>query len=222
MEKISVIIPAYNAEKYLVEAAASIQNQNWKGEMEIIIIDDGSTDNTLTIAKKIGGIVLTKEKGGAASARNMGIRNASGELLFFFDADDIAATGALEQLYEPMLRDKKFFAVFGKAQDFLSPELSAEQISLLQIRKEPYGGVLPGCALIRREAFEKIGLFDESLKTGETVAWQINLREAKLPTVNIDCVTLNRRLHLTNTGRVNNRQEMQDYAAILRRRMKKE
>lgn len=221
MDKLSVIIPAYNAGKYLAEAAASVREQGWQGEMEVIIINDGSEDATLSVARKVGDIVLSKERGGAAAARNMGIRNSSGELLLFLDADDILSHGAVGRLYEPMHGNKEVIAVFGKARDFCSPELSAEQVEHLQARKEPYGGVLPGCALIRREAFEKIGLFDESLKTGETVAWQMNLRERKIPVVSIDYVTLNRRLHMSNTGRLNTRQEMQDYAAILRRRIKK-
>lgn len=221
MEKISVIIPAYNAEKYLAEAVASVRSQNWRDEMEIIIIDDGSVDGTVSVARVTGDLVLSKRRGGAASARNMGIRNSSGELLFFLDADDLVTNEALERLYEPMLTDKEVIAVFGRAQDFISPELSEEQRSRLQVRREPYGGVLPGCALIRREAFERIGLFEESLKTGETVAWQMRLREAKMPVVTVDYVALRRRLHLTNTGRVSIRQEMKDYAAILRERMRK-
>lgn len=221
MEKLSVIIPAYNAEKYLAQAVSSMREQAFGGEMEVIIVNDGSEDGTLAVAQKVGDIVLSKERGGAATARNMGIRNSSGGLLFFLDADDIVTKGALERLYEPMLANKEAAAVFGKARDFLSPELSAEQMGRLQVRENPYGGVLPGCALIRREIFEKIGLFDESLKTGETLGWQMNLRESKMPVLSIDYVTLKRRLHLTNTGRLNARQEMQSYAEILRRRMKK-
>lgn len=220
MEKLSVIIPAYNAEKYLTEAVLSVKQQGWCGEIEMIMIDDGSEDGTLSIAKKLGDIVLTKDKGGAASARNMGIKAASGDFILLLDADDVLTEGALKRLYEPFCSNKEIAAVFSRAQDFISPELTIEQKKGLCVRKESYGGVLPGCSLIRREVFEMIGLFDETLKTGETVAWQMKLRDAKIPVVNLDFVSMNRRLHMTNTGRVSARQEMADYAAILRKRMR--
>lgn len=221
MEKLSVIIPAYRAEKYLPEAAASVRGQGWPGVMELIIIDDGSEDGTLDLAKRLGDVVLTKQRGGAASARNMGLRAATGGLFLLLDADDLLTAGALEALYAPLSARPELMGVFSRARDFLSPELTPEQKSALRPRRDSYGGVLPGCSLIRREVFEQIGLFDESLRTGETVAWQMKLRDAKLPTANIDYVTLERRLHLTNTGRADPRRELLDYAAILRGRMKK-
>lgn len=221
MEKISVIIPAYCAERYLAEAVESVRKQCWAGRIEIIIVNDGSEDHTLEIAQGLGDIVLTKKRGGAASARNLGIRKASGELFLLLDADDTLSFGALMNLYEPFVAHTEIMAVFGKARDFLSPELTLKQKSELCIRKKPYSGFLSGCALIRREVFDRLGLFDEALKTGETVAWQIKLRDAKIPTLQIDDVTVNRRLHMNNTGRLAAFQEMSDYAEILRRRMKK-
>lgn len=221
MEKISVIIPAFNAEKYLAETIESVKKQNWHGESQIIIIDDGSEDGTISVAKSKGGIVFSKERGGAASARNMGIRFAVGKILLFLDADDVLRPGAFSSLFEPLVSHTEIMAVFGRAQDFISPELTSEQRNGLYCRKNPYSGVLPGCALIQREVFDKIGFFDEKLKTGETVAWQMKLRDAKIPIVNINVVTVDRRLHMNNTGRLAADQELSDYAAILRRRMKK-
>lgn len=222
MERLSVIIPAYNAEKYLAEAVDSVRKQNWTDEIEIIIIDDGSEDYTLSIAKKLGGLVISKERGGAASARNLGICHATGELLFFLDADDIVQPGAFENLYKPFRDSNGTMAVFGKAEDFRSPELTEAQKKLLITRNAPYGGVLPGCAFIRKEVFNKIGLFDETLKSGETIAWQMALRDAHIPVEAVDFITILRRLHLSNTGRLNKKQEMRNYAAILRRRINNE
>ena len=69
---LSVIIPAYNAEKYLSEAIASVRPQSWEGVMEIIVIDDGSTDRTVEIARESGCIVITQNRQRAAHARNEG------------------------------------------------------------------------------------------------------------------------------------------------------
>lgn len=103
--KISVIIAAYNAEKYLAESIYSAVNQSMNNEdYEIIVINDGSTDSTLSILqsyqKKYSNIkIINKENGGPSSARNLGLEQAKGEYIYFFDADDIMEKDSLEALY---------------------------------------------------------------------------------------------------------------------------
>lgn len=219
MEKLSVIIPVYNGEKYLAEAVASAKEQRWPGGTEIVIVDDGSTDGTLPLARTLGDVVFTQPRGGAAKARNAGVGAASGAWIMFLDADDVLTEHAAEELYAPFAARPELMAVFGRAEDFLSPELTAEQAAALCIRSGSYGGVLPGCALLRRAVFQRVGLFDEALASGETVAWQMKLRAAGLALAQIEAVTLRRRLHLTNTGRADREREMKNYADILRKRM---
>lgn len=103
--KISVIVPAYNAGKYFENCIKSIVNQTYKN-LEIIIVDDGSTDSTPQAcdewAEKDSRIkVIHKENGGAASARNIGLDNATGEYIGFVDADDYIDV----DMYEIMLND---------------------------------------------------------------------------------------------------------------------
>lgn len=217
---LSVIIPAYQAEKYIAQAVASVRQQNWPGEMEIIVIDDGSADQTVAVAENLNVKVLRKSQGGAASARNMGLRTATGDLILLLDADDMLTPGSLDAMYDALTAGQ-VNAVFSMAEDFISPELTDAQKAELKPRPTAYGGVLPGCSLIRREVFDTIGLFDDTMKSGETVAWQMKLRDAGIKTVQIPTVTLRRRLHLTNTGRLHQKQEMANYAALLRKRMKK-
>lgn len=100
--KVSVIIPAYNAEKYLSEAVESVLNQTLSG-IEILIIDDGSTDDTAMIAdtycKKYENVrVIHKANEGVSKARNVGIASASGEYVIFLDSDDALSPNALELL----------------------------------------------------------------------------------------------------------------------------
>ena len=217
---LSVIIPAYQAEKYIEQAVASVRQQNWSGELEIIVIDDGSSDNTAVVAETLDVKVIRKAQGGAASARNMGLRTAAGDLILLLDADDMLIPGSLDAMYDA-LADQLTQAVFTMAEDFISPELTDQQKAELKPRTAAYAGVLPGCSLIRRSVFETIGLFDDTMRSGETVAWQMKLRDAGIKTVQIPTVTLRRRLHLTNTGRLHQKQEMANYAALLRKRMKK-
>ena len=101
----SVIIPAYNCEKYLVDAVASVRKQPVKN-IEIIIVDDGSTDSTGSICDSIAEnnsegqmpsiITIHQKNGGASAARNTGIRQATGEYIIFLDADDLYADNAID------------------------------------------------------------------------------------------------------------------------------
>ena len=87
---VSVVIPLYNCEKYILQSVQSILDQTYK-RIELIIIDDGSTDSSLKIVKNIKDKrvrIITKQNGGLAQARNSGISEARGELIGFLDADD--------------------------------------------------------------------------------------------------------------------------------------
>lgn len=102
MAKISVIVPVYGVEKYIEKCISSIVNQTFK-DIEIIIVDDGTKDNSIKIVessfndKRIK--IYHKENGGLASARNLGIKKATGEYLFFVDSDDFIDINALSDMY---------------------------------------------------------------------------------------------------------------------------
>lgn len=219
--KISVIIPAWNASEYLAECAEGLQKQTLNAQLQIILADDGSTDNTVALAESLGMTVIQLNHGGAAHARNAALKLADAPFVFFIDADDVPCEDALEKLATPLLTDEQLGAVFSKAEDFISSELTEEERSRLQTRPAPYSGVLPGCSLIRSEVFTKIGSFDESLSSGETVAWVMKLRDAGIKTLQLEDVTLRRRIHRNNTGRRDAKGEAANYAAILRARLLK-
>ena len=220
-DMLSVVIPAYNAEKYLEEAVGSVRSQTWDGEMEILLVDDGSSDGTRELGEKLGCRLFSQTHGGAASARNRGLSEARGEWILFLDADDVMRPGALEALKAPFLSDRDLMLVAGRAQDFISPDLTPEERAGLHPRDGAYDGRLTGVSLIRRPLFDRIGPFDAGLKSGETVDWMMRVREAEIRTLRIEDTILMRRLHLSNTGRVERKQEMANYAALLRKRMKK-
>lgn len=100
--KVSVIIPAYNAEKYISECLDSVLRQTYQN-IEIIVVDDGSTDNTYAVIERhleshSNIILMHQENGGVCSARNAGIDMASGDYIMFLDADDFIARNAVEVL----------------------------------------------------------------------------------------------------------------------------
>ena len=102
--KVSVIVAAYNAEKYVTETMESLANQSID-DYEIIVVNDGSKDHTIDILRDYESrydniTVVDKENGGPSSARNRGLDLAKGEYVYFFDADDVLELDALEALYE--------------------------------------------------------------------------------------------------------------------------
>ncbi len=102
MNKISVVIPVYNVEKYLKQCVESVLNQTYR-EFELILVDDGSTDNCAKMCDEIKQNdnrvkVVHKTNGGLSSARNAGIDVAKGELITFIDSDDLVSPIYLEQL----------------------------------------------------------------------------------------------------------------------------
>lgn len=105
---ISIIIPSYNQQDYLPEAIESALNQTWS-DKEVIVIDDGSTDNSLVIAqsyKKNGVKVISQVNKGLASARNTGIMNANGQYILPLDADDMLLDNCLEKVSDVIFETK--------------------------------------------------------------------------------------------------------------------
>lgn len=125
MTKVSVIIPVYNAERYLEKCISSIANQTMK-DIEILVINDGSTDNSLNILDELsqkykGKLkIFDKENGGAGSARNLGIENATGEFIKFVDADDYLKADILEKMYN-IAKEHNVKLVRGNYQTIIGP-----------------------------------------------------------------------------------------------------
>lgn len=114
--KVSVILPVYNVERYLEQCLESILNQTLK-EIEVICVDDGSTDSSLDILRKYEKQdermkVVTQENGGAGAARNNGMRIASGQYYSFLDSDDFFELNMLEEAYNEISLRNADFVVF--------------------------------------------------------------------------------------------------------------
>ena len=138
MAKVSVIITVYNAEKYLNQCISSIANQTMQ-DIEILAINDGSTDNSLNLLDQLsekykGRLkVFTKENGGAGSARNIGIENANGEVIKFVDADDYLRVDILEKMYS-IAKEHGVSLVRGNYQTILGPIKMEDKCSWSDIK----------------------------------------------------------------------------------------
>lgn len=174
--RISVVIPAFNAEEFLEECLESVASQSFR-EFEAIVIDDGSSDSTPEIAawfaKRDSRFkVITTRNGGLSKARNVGIEFSKGELLTFLDADDCLLPDFLETLYSSHLSEKADIvrAAFIRGERFTFPEVKETKIKVLDfhdaIKTTLYQKIKlnPAWAmLIRRDILEQVGGFREGI-----------------------------------------------------------
>lgn len=218
---ISVMIGAYNAAPYLGEAIESALGQGYE-PIELIVVDDGSTDDTADVARSYPQVrVIQQENGGNGSARNRAVENASGELYAFLDADDRFTPGKLRLQKAALDADPKLDMVFGHVREFFSPELDDEtKASLRPPAPEPMPWTAPNLMLIRREAFERVGPFTTAVRVGVTVDWFARAQEAGLRHTILPEVVLERRLHTQNNG-LRERASRSQYLEVIRQAMER-
>lgn len=214
---ISVIIPVKNGSNYMREAIASLRHQDVN--LEIIVVDDASTDDTADIAREAGCVLLQHPVSkGQVAGKNTGIAAAKGDYIMFLDHDDCVRDGALAIMLKALEEDPSAAAVQAMVKDFRSPEIP--DLPGITVRPEPFYGLFTGAILIRREVFDRIGPFTESVHTGEIIEWFSRIEANGMHVRKLDLVSTDRRIHQTNFGRTDRDEEMKNYAAILRERLK--
>lgn len=175
--KVSVIIPVYNASKYIDRCVSSVLNQRYPN-IEIIVVDDGSTDDSLDklLAYSPSIMVLSQENSGACAARNYGLSKAQGDLFQFLDADDYVDENKIKnQVDQWMKLSDPNAVIFGPWTKVGLPleEMGENQQSVWHDYYRPtdilidfamrYACVPPSVYLIPRRVIDKCGLWDESL-----------------------------------------------------------
>ena len=193
-------MPVKNGENYMEEAITSIKNQN--NNIEIIVVNDGSTDNTEQIAKNLGCIVVNHDiSKGQVAAKNTGLKIAKGDYIIFCDHDDLLEPNALKIMLKEFERDIDLMVVNAKIKDFISPDAQNQNQA---IKVEPYYGCLGGSMLIKRNVFDITGLFEESIQAGEIIALTSNFQKHNIKVKKIEFVSSMRRIHDTNFGKAKN------------------
>jgi glycosyltransferase involved in cell wall biosynthesis len=169
MPSVSVIIPAYNAEKYLPDAIRSVQSQA-HSNLEIIVVNDGSTDGTRQIVQSFQGVIYIHQANqGPAVARNAGLRCAKGELITFLDADDMWHEQNLEQQIAALESNPTIDLTIG-----LTQLINPDGVPL----GDPMCLFSLGSTLFKARVFQQIGLFDETLRFGEDTDLFMRIRES--------------------------------------------
>jgi len=202
---VSVIIPVYNGETYLAEALESVLQQNYE-PIEIIIVDDGSTDKTAQIVKNIKGNIKYsyQTNQGPAAARNTGLRLASGEFIAFLDVDDLWSRNRLTMQADFLIVHPAVEIIQGLIQDLHLAGSTSDSTSSFKAVSEPYFSVNLGGAMYRRQVFDKVGLFDETLRYNEDTDWFVRAWDNNITKAQLAKVALYYRKHESNMTRQNN------------------
>lgn len=157
MQTVSVIIPMYNYGQYLDEAIQSVLNQSVQAH-EIICVSDGAIDNSVEIARKYPVKIIEKQNGGLASARNAGIKEATGEYMMSFDSDDIMRPDCIKEhlaLAAPDTIVTCGLMAFGSENYTARPRVATVDILLKT-------NCIYSNTLFPRQAWVDVGGFDES------------------------------------------------------------
>jgi glycosyltransferase involved in cell wall biosynthesis len=175
--RVSVIIPVHNGEAYLAEAIASARRQS-PAPLEIIIVDDGSTDGTSVLIEALGPDlrVIHQPHSGVTVSRNRGLRAARGDLIAFLDCDDVWTDDKLATQVPLLLEHADIQIALSHTRRMWRSAAAGAASSDLHLT-EPELALHLGAALIRRTAFERIGPFDETLPRAEDWDWFMRARE---------------------------------------------
>jgi glycosyltransferase involved in cell wall biosynthesis len=210
---ISVIIPVFNGADHIAEAIDSVVAQSYSA-LEIIVIDDGSTDKTADIVKGYGPRVRYEyqRNQGSSVARNHGVSLARGEFLAFLDADDLWSADKLALQLAAFRSDPALDLVYGHVKEFEHGGRDA----LADTPSLP--GHHPGAVLVKRRAYDRIGGFSEEFQQAEVVDWMARAMERGISSVVIPEVVMYRRIHGANKGRNNPDAKLQ-YLQVLKRHL---
>lgn len=197
---LSVVIPVWNGERYLAEAITSVLEQQGAPTLEVIVVDDGSEDQSAAIAKRLGPPVrcIRTAHGGLAAARNAGLDLARGEYLVHLDADDLLPPASIASRMAAFRGPEVADLVVGQMISFISPDLDDETAARYRVPADPQRGGLPGATIVRAAFAAKVGRFDEGRAHSPDLDWMARAMQRGPRTLDLPAVVLHRRIHGRN------------------------
>jgi glycosyltransferase involved in cell wall biosynthesis len=174
---VSVVIPAFNSADFIGRTLASVFAQTWQ-PLEVIVVDDGSTDGTAGVVQGTSARLIRQENQGPPAARNRGVCESRGDFIAFLDSDDV-------WMPQKMARQMAFLQAHPKA-GFVVCRMTARVVPGAKwpasLRKSHWDtnppAYLPSGLLVRRDAFQTVGEFDVSMPTGDDSDWFFRARDA--------------------------------------------
>jgi glycosyltransferase involved in cell wall biosynthesis len=169
---VSVIMAAYNAAEHIGEALESVLAQTWR-PLEVVVVDDGSEDDTATIVARYPDVVYVRQDNqGPSAARNAAVEHSSGDFVANFDSDDLLPATRISDQVGYLLSHPEVGAVFGRQEWLNAPEWMA--------RDSVYGdvdGIPLSSVMFRRNVFFELGGYDASFVHGEDMDLLVRMRE---------------------------------------------
>jgi len=195
---ISIIVPVFNGEAYIADALQSIFEQTYT-RFEVLVVDDGSTDNSKNIANSFDIKYSYQKNQGVAVARNQGIAGAIGEYITFLDQDDTWLPDKLQKQVDLMLSNADLGYVL--THQMLHLVEGAEE-GPAWLREKQLNtaliGYLPSALMVRRSVFSKIGIFDPNYKTGSDGEWFFRAKDNHIRMEILQDVLVHRKIHRFN------------------------
>jgi glycosyltransferase involved in cell wall biosynthesis len=196
---VSVIIPVFNREQFVGQAIESALKQTYPS-VEIIVIDDGSTDNTAVVVNAFKGRLrhVHSENGGPAAARNRGLELAQGEFIAFLDSDDLWPADKLKMQLQYLLAHPEIQYTIGQVTFFLEPGASPPPGFRKELLEGPRVGRLLQAMVARKAVFDVVGPFDSRLRTAEDVDWFCRANDLNVSMAVVQEIVVEIRVHQNN------------------------
>jgi glycosyltransferase involved in cell wall biosynthesis len=198
---VSVVIPVHDNVSHAGAAIDSVLAQSYEA-VEVVIVDDGSSDGSAELVSSYGDRVnaIRQPNRGVSAARNRGVAAATGEYLAFLDADDLFPPRRCEQVAAALTGRPDVDAVVGTMDEFLAEGIADAGSAGMRPPRRGVPARVPGTLTIRRRAFDVVGGFDEALVGSEAIDWFVRAGAAGIGIDRLDTVVLERRLHGANAS----------------------
>jgi glycosyltransferase involved in cell wall biosynthesis len=211
-DRVSVVIPVFNAETFLGEAIESVLAQTHPAH-EIIVVDDGSTDGSGEVAARYPVTLLRQQNRGVSDARNLGVCHTTGDYLAFLDADDVWLPSKTEDQLKALDANPEAGFVLGYIRHFFEADTPPHWFKRsVEIPEEP--GFGPPVWLIRRAVWEEVGPLESGTRGGEDLDWLTRANDLGVKYFMLPKLVMLRRVHEGNqTGQP---ELIRDWLRVLR------
>lgn len=195
---VSVIIPVYNGARFLRAALESVFAQTYR-PIEVIVVDDGSADDSGVIAQSFPEVrYVRQQNAGVAAARNNAIQIARGEFLAFLDQDDLWTPEKLKVQVDHLLNNPELGYTLTQLQFFLEPGTTLPPWFRKELLTTVHPGWVLGTLVVRRTVFDQVGDFATAYSAANDSDWFFRAKAAEIPMVVVPELLLRKRIHEAN------------------------